>query len=66
MPEAQLCVSCRERPVVARYAPFCSDRCKMTDLGRWLSGDYRVAAGPEADDPERDRPTTDDGQDEHP
>ena len=24
------------------YRPFCSERCKMVDLGRWLSGDYRV------------------------
>ena len=22
--------------------PFCSERCKMADLGRWLAGDYRV------------------------
>ncbi|MFN0136250.1 MAG: DNA gyrase inhibitor YacG [Phycisphaerae bacterium] len=20
--------------------PFCSDRCKMADLGRWFRGDY--------------------------
>ena len=37
-----------------RAFPFCSDRCKLLDLGRWLDGDYRVpgeragdgAAGP--------------------
>ncbi len=22
--------------------PFCSERCRMADLGRWLSEDYRV------------------------
>ena len=22
--------------------PFCSDRCRLADLGRWLSEDYRV------------------------
>jgi endogenous inhibitor of DNA gyrase (YacG/DUF329 family) len=22
--------------------PFCSDRCKMVDLGRWLDGKYQV------------------------
>ena len=22
--------------------PFCSKRCKMVDLGRWLSGSYRI------------------------
>lgn len=23
--------------------PFCSDRCKMVDLGRWLRGDYAIS-----------------------
>jgi endogenous inhibitor of DNA gyrase (YacG/DUF329 family) len=29
--------------------PFCSDRCKLIDLGRWLDGSYLVpgAVGPE-------------------
>ena len=22
--------------------PFCSERCRLADLGRWLSEDYRV------------------------
>ncbi len=22
--------------------PFCSNRCKLIDLGAWLSGDYRI------------------------
>jgi uncharacterized protein len=22
--------------------PFCSHRCKMVDLGRWLNGEYRI------------------------
>lgn len=24
------------------FFPFCSKRCKMIDLGRWFSGDYRI------------------------
>jgi uncharacterized protein len=24
------------------YAPFCSERCKLIDLGNWLSESYRV------------------------
>lgn len=24
-------------------APFCSDRCRMADLGKWLSGEYRIS-----------------------
>ena len=23
--------------------PFCSDRCQMIDLGRWLGEEYRIA-----------------------
>ncbi len=23
--------------------PFCSDRCKMVDLSRWLGGEYAIA-----------------------
>jgi endogenous inhibitor of DNA gyrase (YacG/DUF329 family) len=22
--------------------PFCSDRCKLIDLGRWLDGKYQI------------------------
>jgi hypothetical protein len=28
--------------VTARWRPFCSERCKLADLGRWLKGDYRI------------------------
>ena len=24
------------------YRPFCSERCKLLDLGRWLEEDYRI------------------------
>jgi endogenous inhibitor of DNA gyrase (YacG/DUF329 family) len=27
-------------------APFCSDRCKMVDLGRWLGGEHAIAGEP--------------------
>ena len=26
----------------AAWRPFCSDRCRMVDLNRWLNGDYRI------------------------
>ena len=32
------------RPAVERHRPFCSPRCAMIDLGRWLGGDYRIPA----------------------
>lgn len=25
-----------------KFKPFCSDRCAMLDLGRWLDGSYSV------------------------
>jgi endogenous inhibitor of DNA gyrase (YacG/DUF329 family) len=25
------------------YHPFCSPRCKLADLGSWLSGSYRIS-----------------------
>ena len=24
--------------------PFCSDRCRRIDLGKWASGDYKVSS----------------------
>ncbi len=26
------------------YRPFCSERCRWVDLGRWLEGTYRLEA----------------------
>jgi len=43
---AVVCVMCRTRPVHPAWRPFCSERCKLADLARWLNGDYRVPAGP--------------------
>jgi hypothetical protein len=42
---------CRQ-PVAAdgAHRPFCSERCRLVDLGRWLGGDYRVPGA--ADDDE--------------
>ena len=35
--------------------PFCSDRCKLIDLGRWLDGKYTVPVEPAADKEEERR-----------
>ncbi len=32
-----------------RAYPFCSDRCRLVDLGRWLGEQYRIP-GPRAGD----------------
>ena len=49
MAEAPACAYCRRRPAAPEWRPFCSERCKMADLGRWFAEDYRVAAEPVAD-----------------
>jgi endogenous inhibitor of DNA gyrase (YacG/DUF329 family) len=28
------------------FKPFCSERCKLIDLGRWASEEYKVPAEP--------------------
>ena len=33
---------CRRQPIDPAWRPFCSERCKMADLGKWLGGEYRV------------------------
>lgn len=30
--------------------PFCSDRCRVIDLGKWISGDYVISSS--VNDPE--------------
>ena len=39
-----------------KWRPFCSERCKMIDLGAWATESYRVPteAAPEEPDPARD------------
>lgn len=45
------CAYCRQQPATPAFTPFCSDRCKMADLGLWLTGAYRVpVATPDPDD----------------
>jgi endogenous inhibitor of DNA gyrase (YacG/DUF329 family) len=42
------------------YRPFCSERCKLVDLGNWASDRYRIP-GPAAPVPDQ---TQDDKDDE--
>jgi uncharacterized protein len=43
---ARLCVFCRRETAQAPWVPFCSERCKLQDLARWIDGRYRVPAEP--------------------
>jgi endogenous inhibitor of DNA gyrase (YacG/DUF329 family) len=41
-----ICPQCR-RPVEWKgneFRPFCSERCRMVDLGAWVDESYRISA----------------------
>ena len=39
------CPICRkEVPLDSSNVPFCSDRCRLIDLGKWASGDYKISS----------------------
>ena len=41
------CPKCgKDVPADAKTAPFCSDRCRLIDLGGWLEGRYRIPGPP--------------------
>ncbi|HKB76169.1 MAG TPA: DNA gyrase inhibitor YacG [Myxococcales bacterium] len=35
--------------------PFCTPRCRAVDLGRWFTGEYRVAGEHAAQEAEKER-----------
>jgi uncharacterized protein len=41
-----VCAYCRRHPVDPAWRPFCSERCKLADLGRWISDGYRIPGPP--------------------
>jgi len=39
------CPICRKPvPLDSDNRPFCSDRCRTIDLGKWASGDYKISS----------------------
>ena len=41
------CTICKKpvdepKPGEKSFYPFCSERCKLIDLGRWLGGKYQI------------------------
>ena len=47
------CPACGKPAVLGaanRWRPFCSERCRLTDLGGWASESYRIPAAPETPD----------------
>jgi endogenous inhibitor of DNA gyrase (YacG/DUF329 family) len=41
-----------DRPPPGRksFLPFCSQRCRLIDLGRWLGGKYQIPVRPDEPD----------------
>ncbi len=47
VPEAAPCPTCRvqvttDKTLRPKEFPFCSSRCQMVDLHKWITGEYRV------------------------
>jgi endogenous inhibitor of DNA gyrase (YacG/DUF329 family) len=32
-----------EKKPLPKWFPFCSERCKLLDLGKWADGSYRIS-----------------------
>jgi len=54
MPTIMRCPICERDfdPATSSAKPFCSDRCRTIDLGRWLGESYQL---PKVVDPEEDQ-----------
>lgn len=37
------CKKDRSRFDTEAHLPFCSERCKQADFGRWLEGEYKIS-----------------------
>lgn len=39
------CPICRKEVALdSPNVPFCSERCRLIDLGKWASGDYKISS----------------------
>ncbi len=64
LPPKVLCPRCGEVAAWAGnpYRPFCSERCKMIDLGAWASGEHRIPGKPlSPEDQPAEGPASDSG-----
>lgn len=57
-PQCRRVVAADERRPLPSWFPFCSERCRLVDLGRWFAEDYRLGRGlgPEDVDAESESP----------
>jgi uncharacterized protein len=50
-----MCPTCKRpidgnSPGARAFRPFCSERCRLADLGSWLEGSYRIGGPLEEED----------------
>ena len=40
-----VCPACKKKGdwFAGKYGPFCSHRCKLIDLGKWLEGEHAIS-----------------------
>ena len=55
------CPTCKQAFEVQRnedapHRPFCSRRCKLVDLGRWLDGTYAISEPVSPEEPDQPPP----------
>ena len=53
MPPTVKCPTCANSVVwseAAPFRPFCSERCRLIDLGEWATGSYAIPVSPDAAD----------------
>lgn len=52
--------SAQDPPAPTKFFPFCSERCKLIDLGAWFDADYRIPTRPdeESEGPQQDDSAT--------
>lgn len=58
-PTTTTCPTCKHAANAGRdnpWRPFCSERCKLVDLGRWLDGDYAIPGEQATDEPTQTEP----------
>lgn len=52
MVKCPTCKKMHEYDVKSPWRPFCSERCKLIDLGQWASGAYVIHGAPGSADPD--------------
>lgn len=54
VPRRVKCPTCGQPVVYAEtspFRPFCSERCRLIDLGEWATGSYAIPGAPEPGEP---------------